>query len=67
VDFLSGGLEVQNFPNHVEQLRIAPGLVVIATPPRINELREWIEDNPGGTAVLEFDCTDPILMGYRLP
>jgi hypothetical protein len=30
-------------------------------------LREWIEDNPGGTAVLEFDCTDPILLGYRLP
>src|SRR3990172_211358 len=67
VDFLSGGLAVQNFPNHVEQLRIAPGLVVIATPPRINELREWIEDNPGGTAVLEFDCTDPILIGYLLP
>jgi hypothetical protein len=67
VDFLSGGLAVQNFPNHVQQLRIAPGRVVIASPPRINELREWIEDNPGGTAVLEHDCTDPILMGYRLP
>jgi 4-amino-4-deoxy-L-arabinose transferase-like glycosyltransferase len=67
VDFLSGGLAVQNFPNRVDELRIAPGRVVIATPPRINELREWIEDNPGGTAVLEFDCTDPILMGYRLP
>jgi hypothetical protein len=67
VDFLSGGLAVQNFPNAVDELRIAPGRVVIATPPRINELREWIEDNPGGTAVLEFDCTDPILMGYRLP
>jgi len=67
VDFLSGGLEVQNFPNHVEGLRIAPGLVVIAAPPRINELREWIEDHPGGTPLLEYDCSDPILMGYRLP
>ena len=67
VDFLSGGVAVQNFPNHVEGLRIAPNMVVVASPTRIEELREWVEDNPGGVADLEYDCSEPMLMGYRFP
>ena len=67
VDFLSGGLPVRNMPERVEELATGPNLVVIAVPSRIQELRAWANENPGGKLELQYDCSQLMLMGYRLP
>ncbi|OGO70350.1 MAG: hypothetical protein A2Z37_05670 [Chloroflexi bacterium RBG_19FT_COMBO_62_14] len=67
VDFLSGGLQVNNMSDQAEELVAGPGMVVVAVPTRIQELREWAKMNPGGELELQYDCSQLMLMGYRLP
>lgn len=67
VDFLSGDLPVTNVPNHADDLEAGPNMVVIAVPTRVKELRGWATENPGGKLDLEYDCSNLMLMGYRLP
>ena len=67
VDFLSGGLRVNNMSEQAAELVAGPGMVVVAVPTRIQELRDWAIANPGGKLELQYDCSQPMLMGYRLP
>jgi hypothetical protein len=67
VDFLSNSMPVRNFDPPVQELGITPYLVVVATPTRLEELRNWILDIPEGEVTLEYDCNLPILVGYKLP
>jgi hypothetical protein len=67
VDFLSGELKVTNMSEQAEELVAGPGMVVVAVPTRIQELREWAKMNPGGKLELQYDCSQVMLMGYSLP
>jgi hypothetical protein len=67
VDFLSGGLSVTNVPGDAEDLDETPNMVVIAVPTRVDELRQWAKENPGGKLDLEYDCSKLMLGAYRLP
>lgn len=67
VDFLSGDLPVVNVSARADDLDAGPNMVVIAVPTRVKELRDWAAENPGGKLDLQFDCSNPMLMGYRLP
>jgi len=67
VDFLSGGLQVRNMPEQAQELVTGPDMVVIAVPTRVRELREWANQNPGGKLELQYDCSEIMLMAYRLP
>ncbi len=67
VDFLSGGLPVTNVPGDADDLDSSPNMVVIAVPTRVEELRAWAKDNPGGKLDLQYDCSTLMLAAYRLP
>jgi hypothetical protein len=67
VDFLSGGLPVTNVPGDVDNLDAGPNMVVIAVPTRVEELRAWAKENPGGKLDLQYDCSTLMLAGYSLP
>ena len=65
VDFLSNGLSMINVPESVYTLQPRPNQVIIASPPRIQELRAWADDHPGGELHYEYDCQDTILLAYQ--
>lgn len=67
VDFLSQGRPFINFDDPVDQLDIISGETVIANPERIEELKAWIHEHPGGLVQEQFDCQRPILISYQAP
>jgi hypothetical protein len=67
VDFLSGGLPVTNVQRDAEDLDRSPNMVIIAVPTRVEELRSWAKQNPGGKLDLQYDCSTLMLAAYRLP
>jgi hypothetical protein len=66
VDFLSRHHPVTNIPEEVSGWSAPRYAVLIATPNRIDELKTWVEENPGGVLTFQYDCGTPILMAYEI-
>lgn len=66
VDFLSNNFPVLNMPDPVTSLTLTPGTVLIAVPSRVEELRAWSADQPGGQVHIRRDCGNLILAAYHL-
>jgi hypothetical protein len=67
VDFLTGGRPVTNVDEPVRGLAFQTDAIVVAVPARIDELRVWALEHPGGTFQEAFDCQRQMLLAYRLP
>lgn len=65
--FLSNNRPVTNFEEPVDTLDVVSGETIIAPPSRIEELELWMRLRPGGAIHYEYDCTETILMSYRVP
>ena len=65
VDFLGGGIPVINYPDPVTTLRPEADTVIVAIPDRVNELRDWTRDHPGGSLHYEYDCGQLMLAAYK--
>ncbi|MBI3150517.1 MAG: glycosyltransferase family 39 protein [Chloroflexi bacterium] len=66
-NFLSGNRKITNFPDAVDVLNPVSGETIIASPPRIEELELWARAHPGGQLQYRYDCSDTILLAYRVP
>jgi 4-amino-4-deoxy-L-arabinose transferase-like glycosyltransferase len=67
VDFLSNDFPVTNVPDPAASLSLRPNMTVIAYPDRMDELRAWAAEHPGGTLRWEYDCDQPMLLAYHMP
>jgi hypothetical protein len=67
VNFLTKSRPIINFPDPINTLSLVSGETIIASPPRIEELRAWARENPGGKLHYEYDCDNPILLSYEMP
>lgn len=67
VDFLSNKHAIVNVGDPADTLQVRPGEVIIASPNRIVELRDWADNHPGGALHYEYDCQQVILLGYSFP
>jgi len=67
VDFLSGDKPVTNFDGAIAQLSVTPAMVVVTSPTRADELRDWAGQHPGGKLHFEYDCGRIMLLAYQLP
>jgi hypothetical protein len=66
VDFLSGQHMLTNVPEGVLDWEPPRYAVLIATPNRIDELKTWADENPGGVLTVQYDCGTPMLMAYEM-
>lgn len=67
VDFLTQKRLIINAPDPLNSLAPVTGETIIAPPTRIDELRAWVHEHPGGQIHMEYDCQKSILMGYQVP
>lgn len=67
VDFLTQGRAIVNVPDPIDTLQAVSGETIIASPPRIDELLQWTRANPGGDLHYQRDCSNIILLAYRMP
>jgi hypothetical protein len=67
VDFLTQKRPIINFPDPLSSLKPVTGEMLIASPDRIDELRIWAHEHPGGQTHFEYDCQKLILLGYQAP
>jgi 4-amino-4-deoxy-L-arabinose transferase-like glycosyltransferase len=67
VDFLSGKLPIINVPESVDTMQVKPRETIIANLNRIEELRTWADNNPGGVLHYEYDCEQIMLLSYQFP
>jgi len=66
-DFLTQERAIINLPEPINSQTFVAGETIIATPDRIDELRMWARENPGGELHFEYDCEKPILLSYQKP
>lgn len=67
VDFLTGRRNIVNFPEPAEMLEPVSGEIIIASPDRVVELREWSHAHPGGELNYVRECNVTILSAYHYP
>jgi hypothetical protein len=67
VDFLSHNHAFTNVNEAADTLQVKSDTVIIATPNRMEELRNWADAHPGGTLHSDYDCSNNILLSYELP
>ena len=67
VDFLSNKRKINNIADPVDTLQVRPGEVIIASPNRLDELKTWAENHPGGVIDSQYDCQNLILLAYQFP
>jgi len=65
-DFLSNGRKINNVPEALGTWDSNSGDVIIASPNRIEELKNWILTHPGGKPDYVFDCKNLILLAYTV-
>jgi hypothetical protein len=63
--FLGGGHVIQNFAAPLVEFRPRDGDVIIASPNRVAELRDWVALHSGGELHFQYDCGEPILAVYE--
>ena len=66
-DFLSGQKNITNVAGPINTMPGVLGDTIIASPARIPELEAWIHDHPGGKTNYVRDCSNIILLGYKIP
>jgi len=66
-EFLGGKTGVTNFDEPALGLPTHAGLLIIAPPSRMEELRQFADQVPGGSLHREDDCEAPMLLAYALP
>lgn len=66
-DFLSGTRSIINLPDPFSGSDLVTGDVVIASPNRVTELKDWIHLHPGGEIDYVYDCKKLIIFSYKLP
>lgn len=67
VDFLTGRRPILNIPDPLDTLNPVSHETIIASPERIEELRNWAHAHPGGDLHFQYDCENLILLAYQLP
>jgi 4-amino-4-deoxy-L-arabinose transferase-like glycosyltransferase len=67
VDFLTQRRPIINYPDPMDTLNPVSGETIIASPSRIQELRAWAYDHPGGVLHFQYDCKKPMLLTYQIP
>ena len=67
VDFLSLNFPVTNVPDPVTSLKPGFRAVIIAAPPRAEELQTWADAQPGGSLHREYDCEKLMVLAYQTP
>jgi len=67
VDFLTQRRPIINYDDPMTSLNPVSGELLIASPKRIDELRAWAREHPGGVSHFQYDCKNPMLMSYQLP
>jgi hypothetical protein len=63
--FLGAGHVIQNFAAPIAEFTPRDGDVIIASPNRVAELRDWAQQHPGGELQFQYDCGEPILTVYE--
>lgn len=66
-DFLSGQKKITNVAGPVNTMPGVLGDTIVASPSRIAELETWIHEHPGGKTNYIRDCSNIILLGYKIP
>ncbi|MBL8055422.1 MAG: glycosyltransferase family 39 protein [Anaerolineales bacterium] len=66
-DFLSSNFPVRNYFEPAETLNPQTGVVIIAPPPRQEELKELAAQYPGGEFFRVNDCDNAMLLSYTVP
>lgn len=66
-DYLSESRKITNFPDPIDMLNPVYGETIIASPERIPELEGWARAHPGGELNYQYDCSNTILLAYRVP
>lgn len=66
-DFLSHKQTITNVPEALDSLSYRPGDVIIASPNRVTELRDWMSSHPGGEAYYQYDCQTLMFVAYYFP
>lgn len=67
VDFLSNKRKITNVPGSVNDIAANPDTVIVAVPSRMDELRRWAQNHPGGEFTYRKDCQITILIAYSVP
>ncbi|MGQ0603847.1 MAG: glycosyltransferase family 39 protein [Anaerolineales bacterium] len=68
MDFLSDNHPITNVDAPVHTASIQPRSIIVATPDRIEELRDWVGlHRPGSPLDSVYDCERLILLAYRTP
>jgi len=67
VNFLTGNRPIINIDQPVTTLTPVSGETIIAPGDRIEELRAWAREHPGGHLHFQYDCEKPILLAYQIP
>lgn len=67
VDFLTHKRPITNIPDPLSSVTPVTGETIIASPNRIDELRTWVHEHPGGELHFKYDCEKTILLGYQIP
>lgn len=67
VDFLTQKRPLINVADPISTQQFVTGETIIASPRRIDELRAWTREHPGGQLHFEYDCQQPILLAYPIP
>lgn len=66
-DFLSGQRKITNISEPVDTWQSVMNDTIIASPNRIPELQTWIQAHPGGQTHYIRDCSNLILLAYKVP
>ncbi len=67
VGFLSNQRPITNYPGPMDTYQIQYGETIIASPYRIDELKQWAAAHPGGKMDNVYDCQNEILASYQIP
>jgi hypothetical protein len=67
VDFLTQKHPIINLPDPIVSQTFISGEIIISSPSRMDELRAWVREHPGGQLHVEYDCERPMLMAYQIP
>jgi hypothetical protein len=67
VEFLSRKMPVTNVDGPASETKTGPNTVIVTSPLRAEELRDWAKANPGGKLHYEYDCDKLILLAYQMP
>ncbi len=66
-NFLSGNRPITNVGDGLDDLSLLPGDILIASPNRFDDLKDWVRRNPQARIDYQYDCQVPIMAVYEVP